>query len=143
MLLVVGKSHPLASKPKLSIQDFRSLDFVMMGGSESVVQELQRFCGDELFEPSVVHLCGQLATAKAIVALGQTATILPQGTITPDDRMRLVGKPLVGHNPSRDICVIRHHLRYQSQGTEQFLKILREHTEPQKLPPLPPASLRY
>lgn len=135
MLLTVGKNHPLASRQKISVDDIRDAEFVMMGGGSSLIQEVQRFCGDNQFEPIIAHRCGQLATAKAIVALGNTVTILPQGTITPDDRMRLICKPLAGRSPTRDICVIRHHLRYQSRGTELFLNLLREHTQPKKPSP--------
>lgn len=130
MLLTVGKSHPLASKQKVTVDDIREETFVMMGVGSTLVEEVRRFCGDHQFEPRIAHRCGQLATAKAIVALGDTITILPQNTITPDDRMRLISKPLSGRSPSRDIGLVRHRHRFQSRAASQFIAILREHTKP-------------
>lgn len=132
LLLVVGKKHPLATKQKVTVDDIRDAEFVMMGGNSTLVLEVQRFCGDHNVEPRIIHRCAQLATAKALVELGGTISILPQGTITPDDRMRLICKTLSGRNPTRDICVVSHHQRYQSRGSALFLSVLKEHSLPRK-----------
>ncbi len=129
LLLAVGKSHPLASKSKVEIDDVKGERFVMMGSRSTLAAEIRRFCGDEHFEPRIAHHCAQIATVKALVAQGVGITILPKGTITAEDRTRIISKPLVGRNPSRDVGIIRHQSRYQSRGAEQFLSVLRAHTK--------------
>lgn len=133
LLLTVGKNHPLGSKPKVSVEDIKNERFVMMGGKSTLTQEIQRFCGDNQFEPHILCRCAQVATTKFLVALGEGITILPEGSLLPNDRATLVSRPLADRSPTREIGVIRHLQRYQSIGAEQFLKILREHTKKPRL----------
>lgn len=127
LVLVVGKTHRLAAKQKLTIDDIKSEPFVVMGSASTLTSDIQRFSGDNNFEPIIAHRMSQVATVKAMVAIGEGLTILPQGTITAEDRMRLISKPLEGRKPTRELGVIRHPLRYQSHGVEQFLVVLRQH----------------
>jgi LysR family hydrogen peroxide-inducible transcriptional activator len=129
LLLVLGKNHPLAARPKIIVDDIKSEKFIMLGSASTLTQEIQRFCGDNQFEPAIASRCAQIATVKALVAIGVGISILPQATITPEDRSSLICRALSGRSPTREIGVIRHQLRYQSRGAEQFLSLLREHTQ--------------
>lgn len=129
LMLVLSKSHPLASRPKIQVEDIKQERFVMLGGGSSLSQEVQRFCGDNQFEPNVVSTCAQIATVKALVSLNGGISILPKSTITPEDRGALIVSNLDGRSPTRDIGLIRHPQRYHSKGAEQFLRLLREHTK--------------
>ncbi len=127
LMLVVGKNHPLASKPKVSIEDIKLQPFIVMGSASTLTSDIQRFCGDNQFEPIITHRLAQITTVKALVAQGEGITIMPLGTISAEDRTRIVTKPLESRKPSRDLGVIRHQMRYQSHGVEQFLTVLRSH----------------
>ncbi|MSU51800.1 MAG: LysR family transcriptional regulator [Opitutaceae bacterium] len=128
LLLVVGKSHPLATRPRVVARDLADETFVMLGASSSLAAEVQRFCGDHHFEPRIGYRCSQVATVKAFVELGVGISILPRVAQAPADEAGLVYIVLSGGAPTRELGVIRHLQRYQSRGVEQFLQLLREST---------------
>jgi LysR family hydrogen peroxide-inducible transcriptional activator len=128
LLLVVGKGHRLAQRPHVSAGDLASETFVMLGASSSLAADVQRFCGDHNFEPRIGYRCSQVATVKALVALGVGISILPRVAQAPADHGSLVYIVLSGGAPTRELGVVRHLQRYQSRGVEQFLALLREAT---------------
>ena len=129
LLLVVGKPHPLASKLEISPADLVDQTFILLGTGSSLLSQIQRFCGDHNFEPKIGYRCAQVATVKALVALGVGISILPQVALAAEDRSKIIAKPLVGRTSTREIGVIRHMQRYQSLGAEQFITLLREHVK--------------
>jgi len=129
LMLVVGKPHPLASKHVVTTEDLKTQTFILLGTSSSLASQIQRFCGDHNFEPKIGYRCAQVATVKALVALGVGISILPQVTLGADDRSKIIVKPLADRTPTREIGVIRHMQRYQSLGAEQFITVLREHVK--------------
>jgi LysR family hydrogen peroxide-inducible transcriptional activator len=129
LLLVVGKPHPLASKPEVTTEDLVNQTFILLGSGSSLASQIQRFCGDHNFEPKIGYRCAQVATVKALVALGVGISILPQVALAAEDRSKLIVKPLVDRTPTRKIGIIRHLQRYQSLGAEQFIGLVREHVK--------------
>jgi LysR family hydrogen peroxide-inducible transcriptional activator len=129
LLLVVGKPHPLASKLKVTTADLINETFILLGTGSSLSSQIQRFCGDHNFEPKIGYRCAQVATVKALVALGVGISILPQVALAAEDRSSIIARPLADRVPTREIGVIRHLQRYQSLGAEQFLGVLREHVK--------------
>ena len=134
LLLVVAKDHPLARKPRVKAPDLAGETFVILGTSSSLASQIQRFCGDHHFEPRVGFRCAQVATVKALVALGVGISILPQVARDSDDNANLVYIALSGGSPTRELAVIRHLQRDQSRGAEQFLTLLRERAAELALP---------
>ena len=99
----------------------------MLGDTSWLTMQIHRFCGAHEFEPRIGYRCAQVATVKALVAEGVGIAILPQVTrLGHEDRARLLYKPLAGRAPTREIAIVRHQLRYQSRGAQQFLTVLRE-----------------
>lgn len=129
LLLVVGKPHPLASKPEVTTEDLVDQTFILLGSGSSLAGQIRRFCGDHNFEPKIGYHCAQVATVKALVALGVGISILPQVAMSAEDRSRIIVKTFADRIPKRQIGVIRHMQRYQSLGAEQFINLLREHVK--------------
>jgi len=129
LMLVVGKPHPLASKPEVTIEDLVNQNFILLGTGSSLASQIQRFCGDHNFEPKIGYRCAQVATVKALVALGVGISILPQVALAAEDRSKLIVKSLAGRTATREIGIIRHMQRYQSLGAEQFIALVREHVK--------------
>jgi LysR family hydrogen peroxide-inducible transcriptional activator len=129
LMLVVGKPHPLASKPEVTIEDLVNQNFILLGTGSSLAGQIQRFCGDHNFEPKIGYRCAQVATVKALTALGVGISILPQVALAAEDRSKLIVKSLVGRTATREIGIIRHMQRYQSLGAEQFIALVREHVK--------------
>jgi LysR family transcriptional regulator, hydrogen peroxide-inducible genes activator len=126
LLLVVGKDHPFARQPAVYTRDLAEQTFVMMGTSSSLATQIRNFCGDHHVEPRIGFRCAQVATVKALVALGAGISILPRVAQDPEDKNSLVYITLADGAPTRELVVIRHLQRYQSRGAEQFLALLRE-----------------
>jgi LysR family hydrogen peroxide-inducible transcriptional activator len=129
LMLVVGKPHPLASKPEVTMEDLVNQNFILLGTGSSLTSQIQRFCGDHNFEPKIGYRCAQVATVKALAALGVGISILPQVALAAEDRSKLIVKSLAGRTSTREIGIIRHMQRYQSLGAEQFIALVREHVK--------------
>ncbi|MDD2764584.1 MAG: LysR family transcriptional regulator [Opitutaceae bacterium] len=125
LLLVVSRSHPLATKPAITARDLADESFVLLGHSSTLSMEIERFCGDHDFVPRLGHRCSQVATVKALVALDLGISILPRIARRPEDKKTLVYRELTGRMPTREVVIVRHLQRYQTQGAESFLKVLR------------------
>ena len=127
LLLVVGKSHPFATRTEINVQDLANETFVSLGDSSSLATQIRIFFGDQHLQPKIGIRCAQVATLKLFVSSGLGISLLPQLARLPDDRDGLVYLRLTGSAPTRELVVIRHLQRYQSRGAEQFLGILRDH----------------
>lgn len=126
LLLVVAKSHRFAHQRAVHASELGHETFVMLGTSSSLATQIRSFCGDHQVEPRIGFRCAQIATVKALVALGVGISILPRVAQSPDDRKNLVYIKLTEGTPTRELAVARHLQRYQSRGAEQFLGLLRE-----------------
>jgi LysR family hydrogen peroxide-inducible transcriptional activator len=126
LMLVVAKEHRLVSLPRVTAEDLREETFILLGSSSSLAAQVRQFCGDHHFEPKIGSRCAQVATVKALVAIGAGISILPEGAQRPVDRASLAYITLAGAEPVREIAVLRHMQRYQSRGAEQFLALIRE-----------------
>lgn len=126
LLLVVGKDHPLAAKERVMTEDLAGETWAMLGSSSSLAEQVQAFCGNHHFQPRIGFRCAQVATVKALVALGVGISILPRVARAAEDRKSLAYLTLADTSPVREIAVIRHLQRYQSRGAEEFLTLLRQ-----------------
>lgn len=124
LLLAVSRDHPLATKPRVHAADLAGETFVILGSSSSLAEQVQNFCGDHKITPHVGFRCAQIATVKALVAVGAGISILPRGTRASDDA-GVVYRELADATPSRDLVIIRHLQRYQSRGSMAFIGLLR------------------
>jgi LysR family hydrogen peroxide-inducible transcriptional activator len=126
LILVVAKGHPLAALERVTVADLARETLIVLGSSSSLTAQVRRFYGDNNFEPRIGSRCAQVATVKALVAIGAGISILPEGAKSAADKDSLVYITLADAEPFREISVLRHMQRYQSRGAEQFLSILRE-----------------
>ncbi|MBL9200684.1 MAG: LysR family transcriptional regulator [Opitutaceae bacterium] len=127
LLLVVGNTHPIASRSEISVGDLSGETFVSLGDSSSLAAQIRAFFGDQKFQPRIGHRCAQVATLKQFVAAGLGISLLPELARQPGDRDTLTYLRLTGSELTRELVVIRHLQRYQSRGAEQFLAQLRAH----------------
>ncbi len=130
LLLVVGKQHPFVTRAHVKAADLANETFVMLGSSSSLAAQIQSFCGDRQVDPRIGFRCAQVATVKALVALGVGVSILPRSAQATEDRKSLVYITLADGSPSRELGIARHLQRYQNRGAEQFLTLLRETVAP-------------
>ena len=118
--LAVGASHRLATSPTVSFTDLRSENFILLGDASSLASQIQRFCGDNDFEPHIGHRCGQLATVKTLTSMGLGVSVLPQSARSATDPEGLVFRKFTDVSPSRDIALVRHRRRHLGPGATLF-----------------------
>jgi len=126
LLLVVGKSHPIATRQEISIADLAQETFVSLGDSSALAAQVRGFFGDQKLQLKIGYRCAQVATLKLFVAHGLGISLLPELARTADDDDSLVYLRLSGPAPTRELAIIRHLQRYQSRGAEQFIGLLRK-----------------
>lgn len=129
LLLVVGKSHPIARRSEISVRDLAEETFISLGDSSTLAAQIRTFFGDHQFQPRIGFRCAQVATLKQFVSTGLGISLLPQMARLPEDRDQLIYLRLTGSQPTRELVVIRHLQRYQTGGAEQFLSQLRAHVQ--------------
>jgi LysR family hydrogen peroxide-inducible transcriptional activator len=140
LLLVVGNSHPIASRNQININDLAEETFVSLGDSSTLAVQVRTFFGDHKFQPRIGFRCAQVATLKQFISKGLGISLLPELARLPDDRETLTYLRLTGSEPTRELAVIRHLQRYQSRGAEQFLAQLREHVRARQGSAAPPVG---
>lgn len=126
LILAVAKDHPLTQKKNVTAADLAHETFILLGNTSSLTTQIRRFCGDHHFEPRIGSRCAQVATVKALVAIGAGISILPEGAKSEADRDSIAYVTLSDAEPTREIAVLKHMQRYQSRGAEQFLALVRE-----------------
>jgi LysR family hydrogen peroxide-inducible transcriptional activator len=126
LLLVVGKDHPIARRTDININEIAEENFISMGTSSTLAEQIRIFFGGHNFTPKIGFRCAQVRTVKLLVSMGLGISILPQLARQEHDR-DLVYLRLTGAEPTRSLAVIRHMQRYQSRGAEQFLTVLRQY----------------
>ncbi|MDP3071157.1 MAG: LysR family transcriptional regulator [Opitutaceae bacterium] len=137
LLLVVAKSHAIAGRTEISVNDLKDETFVSLGDSSSLAAQIRAFFGDQKFQPRISHRCAQVATLKQFVASGLGISLLPELARQPGDRDTLTYLRLTHSDLTRELVVIRHLQRYQSRGVEQFLSQLRVSVRGRGEPPRP------
>ncbi len=125
LLLVVGRTHPLATKRRVTSKDLARETFIILGSSSSLAEQVQNFCGDHKIAPRIGFRCAQVSTVKALVAIGAGISILPR-VARPAGDDGLVYLKLADAKPTRELVIVRHLQRYQSRGAALFLKLLHE-----------------
>jgi LysR family transcriptional regulator, hydrogen peroxide-inducible genes activator len=124
--VAMSASHRLAKAEQLTFASLRDENFILLGEASTLTMHIQRFCGDNDFEPRISHRCGQLSTAKTLTAMGLGITVLPKSARGATDPEGLIFRKFTGHElPSRDIALVRHRRRHLGTGPLLFAEVAR------------------
>jgi LysR family hydrogen peroxide-inducible transcriptional activator len=142
--LAVGANHRLAKAERITFDDLRQENFILLGEASTLALQIQRYCGEHHFEPRITHRCAQLATVKTFAAMGLGVSVLPQSAHSATDPEGLVFRKFTGLAPSRDIVLARHSRHHVGIGASLFAKAAREVVGPTKntgsAPPFSPSA---
>jgi LysR family hydrogen peroxide-inducible transcriptional activator len=124
--VAMSAGHPLARAEELTFESLRDESFILLGEASTLTLQIQHFCGDHDFEPHISHRCSQLATAKALTAMGLGITVLPKSARSSTDPEGLIFRKFTGPvQPSRDIALVRHRRRHLGAGALLFAEVAR------------------
>lgn len=125
LLLAMSASHRLATAEKVTFDELRHENFILLGETSTLTSQIQRYCGEHHFEPKIAHRCGQLATVKSLAAMNLGISVLPMSARGATDPEGLVFRKFTGMTPSRDIALARHRRHHLGQGAALFAEAAR------------------
>lgn len=143
--VAMSAAHRLATAPRITFDDLRDENFILLGETSTLASQIQRYCGEHHFEPRITHRCAQLQTVKALTAMNLGLSVLPKSARSATDPEGLVFRKFTGMTPSRDIALVRHRRHHLGQGAMLFAEAARAVVGPAMTPgshapfPLPPA----
>jgi LysR family hydrogen peroxide-inducible transcriptional activator len=123
--LAMSAAHRLATAEKITFEELRHENFILLGETSTLTSQIQRYCGEHHFEPKITHRCGQLATVKTLAAMNLGISVLPQSARSATDPEGLVFRKFTGMTPSRDIALARHKRHHLGQGAALFAEAAR------------------
>ena len=123
--LAMSSAHRLATASKITFEELRHENFILLGETSTLTSQIQRYCGEHHFEPTIAHRCGQLATVKTLAAMNLGVSVLPQSARSATDPEGLVFRKFTGMTPSRDIALARHRRHHLGQGATLFAEAAR------------------
>jgi LysR family transcriptional regulator, hydrogen peroxide-inducible genes activator len=125
LLLAMSVAHRLATAEKITFEELRHENFILLGETSTLTSQIQRYCGEHHFEPKIAHRCGQLATVKTLAAMNLGLSVLPLSARSATDPEGLVFRKFTGMTPSRDIALARHKRHHLGQGAALFAEAAR------------------
>ncbi|MHB8659368.1 MAG: LysR family transcriptional regulator [Solirubrobacteraceae bacterium] len=125
MHVALPAEHPLVGKPKLTLADLRSEDWVQTSASSQCARHVVRSCLAAGFAPRVSFESDDYATVQGLVAAGVGVALIPRLALTrvhPDIRIRALD-PLP---PTRQVIAATHHGGGVVPAANTMLRILAD-----------------
>lgn len=124
--LVVPRRHVLASKERISINDFKDEPLIVLGESSALGEKVMEFFERNDFEPKTAAYCSQVSTAVALVHAGIGLAILPEMAREAVSAYDVVFRSMRSLKMSRLLFALTHERRYLSSAARAFLDVVRE-----------------
>jgi LysR family transcriptional regulator, hydrogen peroxide-inducible genes activator len=143
LLLLVPVSHPLADRASVSLIELADEDFIGLGGSFQLTQEVVDACRRVGFEPRISYETGALESVRSFVRHELGIGILPRLATEGYEREALRAIPLE-EALTRDLNLIRGKHRYAAVATRALMvhvrtTILADFGSPESAETPPPA----
>jgi DNA-binding transcriptional LysR family regulator len=124
--LALPQGHPLASKPRLRLQDLAKDTWIQETGTHSFCGSLHlSACASAGFQPKIGFQSDDYNVVQGLIAAGVGISLLPSLSLT-NVRDDIVIRSLGPNAPARRISAATLAGRYRSPATEEMLGILEE-----------------
>ena len=93
-VILVARSHPLAEREQVSMDDLRNESWIVRAEAHPVVEVLQRSAHDAGFEPEIAFLANDYQEAQAMVSVGMGVAMVPKTAVAlqhPDVKVLSLG----------------------------------------------------
>ncbi|MEM9161377.1 MAG: LysR substrate-binding domain-containing protein [Verrucomicrobiota bacterium] len=127
--LVLPREHPLVSKERISIKDFKDEPLIALGEANTVGEKLVELFGRNEVEPKIIGYCSQLNTVKALVHQGVGLSILPEMSEEEHSPYDIVFRPLISERMMRLVFLMTNNRRYLPAGARAFIETLRDYVD--------------
>jgi LysR family hydrogen peroxide-inducible transcriptional activator len=126
LLLAVARTHRLAKRRRITLDDFSAERFILLNEMHCLSDQVLSFCKAHGCQPWIACRGEQITTVQSMIAMNQGVSLLPEMARRVDHDKRRVYRPLADHHPQRTVGVIWRQRRYHSPTAERFLARLRE-----------------
>jgi len=126
LLLTVARTHRLAKRRRITLDDFGKERFILLSEMHCLSDHVLSFCKAHGCQPWITCRSEQIATVQSMIAMNQGVSLLPEMARRVDRDKRRVYRPLADHHPQRHVGVIWRQHRRHSPSAERFLARLRE-----------------
>jgi DNA-binding transcriptional LysR family regulator len=134
MYLALPRDHPVASKPRVRLQDVADATWIQESGCHSWCGGFhEAVCAAAGFQPKVGFRSDDYNVVQGLIAAGVGVSLLP-GLALTNLREDIVVRSLGRNAPARRIAAATLAGRYRSPATEAMLEILAEVAERFQLP---------
>jgi DNA-binding transcriptional LysR family regulator len=134
MYLALPRNHPLAAKPRVSLNDVADETWVQESGAHSWCGSFhEAVCTNAGFQPKVGFRSDDYNVVQGLIAAGVGISLLP-GLALTNLREDIVVRSLGKGAPARKIAAATLAGRYRSPATEAMLEILSEVANSFELP---------
>jgi LysR family hydrogen peroxide-inducible transcriptional activator len=127
LLLAVSPDHPLAMRPRITMQDLSGQSFILLDEAHCLGEQVVSFCKQQSCLPATNCRSSQLLTVQELVRLGQGISLIPAMAAALDHDGRIVYRPLSGTKPTRTLALVWQTHRYQSRLVRQFIETARQY----------------
>ena len=124
LLVVVPLNHRLADRTSVSLIELRDEDFIGLGGSFQLTQQVVDACRQVGFEPRITYETGALESVRSFVRNELGIGILPRLATEGHEREGLQAIPLE-QALTRDLNLIRGKHRYAAVATRALMVHVR------------------
>ena len=93
-VLLVSRSHPLADRDEIRMEELRKESWIVRAEAHPVVEVLQRSAHEAGFEPTIGFLANDYQEAQAMVSVGMGVAMVPKTAVAlqhPDVRVISLG----------------------------------------------------
>jgi LysR family transcriptional regulator, hydrogen peroxide-inducible genes activator len=120
LYLMRGKSHPLASRKKVSTGDVQDFPMLLLDQSHCLSEQVASFCRQRSVQPIALERVAQLTTVQELVAIGHGISFIPSMARSEHAAYRGLYQSLDGVKPKRTIVLVTNPYRFQSRLAKTF-----------------------
>jgi LysR family hydrogen peroxide-inducible transcriptional activator len=135
LLAALPPRHPLARRPRLTIQQLAQERFILLNEVHCLGDQILSFCRINECQPFIACRSAQIGTVQALIALNQGVSLLPEMARRADRSGAVVYRRLAPEEPRRTLAVFRHRHRVATSPADRFLATLKRHTASWRQPP--------
>jgi LysR family hydrogen peroxide-inducible transcriptional activator len=127
LCVLVPDGHPLTHRPAVRWSDLRGLNALVLSELHCLGRQVAELCKAHQVRWRALLQAAHLGTVVEMVAQGLGVALAPHlvDRLARGRGCRLL--PLVRPEPRREICLVRHNLRYRTRAALAFAELVRGH----------------
>jgi DNA-binding transcriptional LysR family regulator len=124
LVVILGRTHHLADRRRVMVEDFEQLPFILFEDAANMQQTLRQSLSDSELNLKIALQTGDLETAISLVAGGYGGAVVPK-SIAMREIGRVIGIPIGPVPLIRHVALVWNRDRYHSRALESLANYIR------------------